>query len=369
MDIAGGPLAGSRTRLDPAQQSVVEAAPDARLLVVAGPGSGKTQVAALRLVHLLGQGLQPSQILVLSFSRSAVATLTKRLAALGLDDERIVEDLRHLVIRTFDSWAFRLLRQSGHSADDLLGRSHEENIAHATRLLEQGSEELAARIGGIRHVIVDEFQDLPGVRAEMVTALLARLDSISGGRAGFTVLGDPVQSIFRFAARAQGTVPPSDPWAGLRERLGSGLREIVLERNYRATDELARKTAILRKILSSDGQTADRKLAGIREYLKKLPASREDKKIDSTWLQQLPAGSLAVLTRTNGEALQVWKMLVGKDVCGPAEQVSLRLAGSSTPAPAWIAALLAKYKHATITRSVFDRLHGKVSEGLREEGC
>ncbi len=362
-------LAGKARRRDPAQESIIEASPDARLLVVAGPGSGKTHVAAMRLVHLLRAGLQPSQILVLSFSRSAVATLTRRIGTLGLDEVRVIEALRHLAIRTFDSWAFRLLRQSGIPPADLLGRSHDENIEAATGLLRDlPDDDLAARIGGLKHVIVDEFQDLPGVRADLVAALLARLEAVSGGEAGFTVLGDPVQSIFRFAARAQGREVTDDPWLGLKRQFGRRLTEIALDRNYRATEELAHKTSILRKILSSDGQTSDRKLAGIRKYLETLPAAPEDTKIGPAWLQALAPGSVAVLTRTNGEALQVWKMLVGPDPGAPAESVTLRLAGSSSPAPAWIAAILSSYRHPTVTRSVFDKLYARSSDAIGPDG-
>ena len=95
------------------QAAVIDAPQDAWLLVVAGPGTGKTQVAAMRLAHLVRSGLLPGQILVLSFSRSAVATLTRRIAALSLHDSSVVEDLRHLAIRTYDSWAFRILRRRG----------------------------------------------------------------------------------------------------------------------------------------------------------------------------------------------------------------------------------------------------------------
>ena len=168
------------------QKQVIDAAPDARLLVVAGPGTGKTQVAAMRLVNLLVAGFQPAQILVLSFSRSAVATLTKRVVSLEVGEDGIVEDLRHLAVRTFDSWAFRLLRQHGASVTDLMSNSHDENIGLATRAIADASDaEFAERFASIRHVIVDEFQDLPGVRSEMVIELLARLTSDPHRQVGF----------------------------------------------------------------------------------------------------------------------------------------------------------------------------------------
>ena len=62
---------------------------------------------------------------------------------------------------SFDSWAFRVL--GSQSPADLLVRRHDENIALLTELLEGPSkEELRPLIGDKAHVIVDEFQDLPG---------------------------------------------------------------------------------------------------------------------------------------------------------------------------------------------------------------
>lgn len=359
----------SRPSLDDRQRSVVEAEPGGRLLVIAGPGTGKTQVAAMRLAHLLRQGLQPAQILVLSFSRTAVATLSKRLAGLKLDDAGLIEDLRHLAIRTFDSWAFRMLRQSGMQAGELLYGSYDANIARLTRMLEDGDAALLERLARIRHVLVDEFQDLPGVRAELVAALLARLTEALGSKVGFTVLGDPAQAIFRFAARSKGQPAPADPWDDLRQRVGHGTREIELTKNYRSTAELSGMVASLRKILGSQDLDPVGKLAAMTRFLSRLPSSSEDARLGEEWLAQLPEGSVAILTRTNGEALRVWQMLLGKSLEAPSASVSLRLAGSTPNAPAWIAALLSRFRFPTITREVFARAYTKTSDDLGPDSC
>ncbi|RQY17972.1 UvrD-helicase domain-containing protein [Burkholderia stagnalis] len=344
---------------NPEQLAVLEARADEWLLVEAGPGTGKTQMAAMRLAHLLQQGLQPAQILVLSFSRSAVATLTRRIAGLSMHSDGVIEDLRHLAIRTFDSWAFRMLRQNGAPVADLLRRSHDENIASVTEEL-RADTPFGERLASIRHVIVDEFQDLPGVRAEMVIALLRHLNSDPGRRVGFTVLGDPAQSIYRFAARATGGEPPSDAWAELKNQLGPTLREIALIQNHRATKQLAGMAARLRKILGDPAVDADKKLAAMKRFLTGLPTSAIDLKLGPEWLAQLPQGSLAVLTRTNGEALRVWQMLLGQSIEAPQADVRLRLAGSTRPTPAWIAAVLSRYKPRTITRMVFEKAHQRL---------
>lgn len=350
---------------NPEQRVVIEAAADQWLLVVAGPGTGKTQVAATRLVHLLNGGLQPAQVLVLSFSRSAVATLTKRIAGMRIPNERLVEDLRHLAIRTFDSWAFRMLRQGGGIPRDLLARSHDQNIVAVTAALaDETDDSLVARLGSIRHVIVDEFQDLPGVRARMVIELLSRLNRDPGKRVGFTVLGDPAQAIYRFAARASGQRVVSDPWVDLRHRMGSGLREIALAKNHRSTEKLAKVAASMRKILQNDVQGPDKKLAAMQRFLGGLPTSTPDTKLCPDWLENLSGGSSAVLTRTNGEAIRVSKMLNGCSLERPSTPIRLRLAGSEPPTPAWIGAMLSRFKPQQMSRSTFEMVYDKAEVDL-----
>jgi DNA helicase II / ATP-dependent DNA helicase PcrA len=66
------------------QKAIIPAPATARLLVEAGPGTGKTEVVARRLAWLLGAGnLRPGDILVLSFSRSAVKALVARIRKVG----------------------------------------------------------------------------------------------------------------------------------------------------------------------------------------------------------------------------------------------------------------------------------------------
>ncbi|MBC5782651.1 ATP-dependent helicase [Ramlibacter sp. USB13] len=359
-------VAGQLFEANPEQLAVIGAGSDEWLLVVAGPGTGKTQVAAMRLVHLLEEGLQPAQILVLSFSRSAVATLSKRLVNLRLSDQGVIEDLRHLAIRTFDSWAFRVLRQSGEPVNELMSRTYEQNITAVTRMLDDSLNPIGDRLANIRHVIVDEFQDLPGVRAAMVASLLQRLNGNRGGAVGFTVLGDPVQAIYRFAARSGDQPLPEDPWEDLKRRMGPNLRELALTRNYRATEKLAAAAASLRKILGTPALDAGRKLEAMQRFLARMPTSTTDAKLGPSWLLQLPEGSLAILTRTNGEALRVWKMLLGDALEPPAIAVTLRLAGGRPPVPPWIAAVLSTFRHPTISRKVFDVVHAKARERLPE---
>ena len=62
------------------QRSVCEARYDAKLLVNAGPGAGKTKVLMMRCAHLINkQNIKPEEILVLAFNRAVVHEIKERI--------------------------------------------------------------------------------------------------------------------------------------------------------------------------------------------------------------------------------------------------------------------------------------------------
>jgi len=78
------------------------------LLVLAGPGSGKTAVLTLRIAELIGQSPEETfRILGLTFTVKAATEMQDRLRAL------LGEYSRRIQIRTFHSFCTDLLRQHG----------------------------------------------------------------------------------------------------------------------------------------------------------------------------------------------------------------------------------------------------------------
>ena len=78
------------------------------LLVLAGPGSGKTTVVTRRVANLIAQGVAPWQILALTFTNKAAGEMRERIVKLLPDafDER-----RLPTIATFHSFCVRRLRR------------------------------------------------------------------------------------------------------------------------------------------------------------------------------------------------------------------------------------------------------------------
>jgi superfamily I DNA/RNA helicase/RecB family exonuclease len=94
-----------RPRLDPTQQAVVDH-PGGPLLVLAGPGTGKTTTIVEAVAARIDAGVDPEQVLVLTFSRKAAAELRTRITA------RVGRTIREPLARTFHSYAYGVLRRA-----------------------------------------------------------------------------------------------------------------------------------------------------------------------------------------------------------------------------------------------------------------
>jgi DNA helicase-2/ATP-dependent DNA helicase PcrA len=91
--------------LNPAQIEAVQA-PDGPVLVLAGPGSGKTRVLTHRIAYLTQmRGIRPYQILAVTFTNKAAKEMISRLRGL------IDSDTDHLTMGTFHAVCGRILRR------------------------------------------------------------------------------------------------------------------------------------------------------------------------------------------------------------------------------------------------------------------
>lgn len=106
--------------LNSAQKEAVTAPVENPLQVIAGPGTGKTKVITARVAYLiLKHNIQPSEIIVTTFTKNAAKEMIERLSEL-LQPGAIVEEEDHnntnlngLIIGTFHSICCRILRKYG----------------------------------------------------------------------------------------------------------------------------------------------------------------------------------------------------------------------------------------------------------------
>lgn len=258
--------------LDPDQRLAVTT-PASPLAILAGPGAGKTRVLTHRVAWRVATGqADGSRTLVVTFTRRAAAQLRARLAGLGLSDGPTVTTLHALALSTLHRhgrrpavarYPLRLLAPLVQAAGlDLSPRQVGAEIGWAkarcltpdtyarcrpfesgttgvaqvfaayeavkaergvvdiddlpslcTAMLAEDAEVAAAVRWHHRHVVVDEFQDLPRSSFRLVRA-------VAGDRPDLCVVGDPDQAVYGFAG--------ADP--RLLTRLGDALADLTVLR-------------------------------------------------------------------------------------------------------------------------------------------
>ncbi|WP_416901860.1 UvrD-helicase domain-containing protein [Micromonospora echinospora] len=208
---------GLLDRLD-AMQRVAASAPGGPLLIVAGPGTGKTRTLTHRIAYLCAElNVFPETCLAITFTRRAAEELRHRLdGLLG----PVAEDV---TVGTFHSLGLSILRENAEAvglppdfriADDtdrtaaraeagedesaytdLLRKQHlvdlDELLTLPVELL-RGDRKLVQRYRDRwRWIFVDEYQDVDAVQYELL-----RLLSPADGN--LCAIGDPDQAIYSF---------------------------------------------------------------------------------------------------------------------------------------------------------------------------
>jgi hypothetical protein len=174
------------------QLEVILEAPTGWQLVIAGPGAGKSAVACQRVAYLVDEAVPPSRILLVSFTRTAVAELRDRIVSYAVAGIAA----RSVRISTIDSHAWSL--RAGFDDQPfprLLGEgSYDLGIERTMELFKNKNPDLIDFVSRLEHLIIDEAQDVMGPRADLVLEMLKSLSPTCG----VTILADPAQAIYGF---------------------------------------------------------------------------------------------------------------------------------------------------------------------------
>ena len=191
---------------NPRQRALVaDSRETTNVLVLAGPGSGKTRVLVHRIAYLIRVRREdPRGILALAYNRHAAVEIRRRLRDL------IGDDARGVMVFTCHALAMRLV---GASFSGQADRETEGNLSErlsailreATALLEgkelepEEAEESRARLlAGFRWILVDEYQDIDGDTYDLISALAGRTLSEEDSRLSLFAVGDDDQNIYSF---------------------------------------------------------------------------------------------------------------------------------------------------------------------------
>jgi DNA helicase-2/ATP-dependent DNA helicase PcrA len=142
-------------------------------MLIAGAGSGKTRVLTLRIANLIGKGVDPFNIMALTFTNKAAKEMRERI-------EKIVgHDARNLWMGTFHSVFARILRAEAHH----LGYPHDFTIYDT-----DDSKTLIKNI--IKEFGLDDNAYKPGTVYNRISAAKNRLISWQEYLANPELMGD-----------------------------------------------------------------------------------------------------------------------------------------------------------------------------------
>ena len=186
---------------NPVQQKIVaDDREQTNVLVLAGPGSGKTRVLVHRIAYLIRVKREdPRDILVLTYNRHAAAEIRARLRHL------IGDEAAGVTVSTCHALAMRLV---GASFADVNGDKHDFDgvVLEAVRQLNgEGLTKAEAEaqrdtlIQGFRWILVDEYQDIGPEEYALISAVAGRSLENPELRLSLFAVGDDDQNIYAFA--------------------------------------------------------------------------------------------------------------------------------------------------------------------------
>ncbi len=216
---------------NPVQQRIVaDDRERTNVLVLAGPGSGKTRVLVHRIAFLIRARRENARgILALAYNRHAASDIRRRLV------EMIGDDARGVTVLTCHALAMRLAGQSftgrADRPDDEMFR---EILDRAVALLrgetlsqEEADERRERLLAGFRWILVDEYQDVGREEYELISALAGRTLQDDARKLTLFAVGDDDQNIYSFRGASVEFIR--------RFEADYGPKPMYLIENYRST--------------------------------------------------------------------------------------------------------------------------------------
>jgi ATP-dependent DNA helicase RecQ len=186
---------------NPVQQEIVaDDREETNVLVLAGPGSGKTRVLVHRIAYLLRVKREdPRGILVLTYNRHAAAEIRARLRHLaGEDAARVTVSTCHALAMRLVGASFAGGASEQHDFDGIVMEAVRQiNGEGLSRSEAEAQRE--ALIQGYRWILVDEYQDIGPEEYALIAAVAGRSLEDPDQRLSLFAVGDDDQNIYAFA--------------------------------------------------------------------------------------------------------------------------------------------------------------------------
>ena len=219
---------------NPIQQRIVaDDREQHNVLILAGPGSGKTRVLVHRIAYLVRVRRENARgILALAYNRHAAVAIRRRLAA------SIGDDARGVTVLTCHALAMRLAGlsfagQTERPDNEMFGEALRRAVAllRGEGLPPEEADELRSRLlAGFRWILVDEYQDVGPDQYELISALAGRTLDEESSKLTLFAVGDDDQNIYAFAGASVEYIR--------RFEADYGAKPVYLTGNYRSAGHI-----------------------------------------------------------------------------------------------------------------------------------
>ncbi|MBQ3923509.1 MAG: ATP-dependent helicase [Spirochaetales bacterium] len=334
-----------------------------RLLIIAGAGTGKTRTITEKIIHLIADGISPSNILAMTFTNKAAKEMSERIIAGSRTNDGIM-------IKTFHSFCVYILRRYGSHTDrgsdfviyddedsnKVIARiakahnaaMHIKDITKSIELYKQNCENIpisrpydfagiysdyqnalreskAFDFGDLifetikllqqnenirdkirqkyRYILIDEYQDTNQSQFEL-------LQLITGDDTHLTVVGDEDQSIYRFRGADISNI--------LHFQNDFNDVEIVkLVQNYRSTKQILDVAdSVIRNNTQRLGKTLTSSADGSKPVFTEYSSEKEESLAIVNAIKQnnLCLNDTAILYRTNAQSRPIESALTAAGI-------------------------------------------------------
>lgn len=334
------------TDWDRSQRCVIEYDPDARIIVQAGPGTGKTAVACARVAYLNEQrNIEASNIWIISFTRTAVQEIRNRIRGYL----QHVDNVHAIKIATIDSHAWAV--HSGFDENARILGKYEDNIEKLLNLLKNDNDVSDFLEESVEHLIIDEAQDIVGVRADLILEIIKKLSN----NCGITIFADDAQAIYGFAMDEDHRTDQ-----GKQLTLSEKIREMKFKQlemdTVHRTKSPTLKTIFskIRKKVLTPAENDQNKLSDIKKGIEEL-ADESICNINDLQYEELKDSF--ILFRRRADVLQQSSFFAD-------QPHRIRMSGIPICIHPWIGACFSEYTSPTLNRRMFAQLWQEKSKNL-----
>ena len=273
------------------QKQIIEDDESKHIVVVAGPGSGKTRVLVHKLASMLTlEDIKHEQLLMVTFSRAAATEFKTRLKELIGNAAAFVE------IKTFHSYCFDLIGKIGTLEEST------DVVKEAVEKIRNGEVEPERIYKCV--LVIDEAQDMDANDFELIKALMEVNDGMR-----IIAVGDDDQNIYEFRGSS------SRFMRQLITQYEARMYELV--ENFRSSSAIVNFSNIFvrnihNRLKNNEIRAHFNEHGEVSLFRHKSPNMEHP--ITDNLIHNGTEGSSCIMTSTNDEALRILGLLTRKNI-------------------------------------------------------